>query len=225
MPLLGWLDTPAGGAPRWVSAGWGGDWLRAVALLLDAFSESARQAVKLSFPSTAPPDALAALGEELLEARATAFVYENDRAFGERLRTSWSRRSFSGTKQGLSTVFEAFGFPWFQVYDQQEWFPSKTWHAWIYLPKASHPWGPGPKVGDGSKVGDGQTVGSSMLGVQVRNLRAVTASWVPPHARVFLHLQTEDGPIVGDGSDVGDGSKVGGKSCKLRLGKSTLKVK
>lgn len=222
MPLLGWIDSPAGGAPRWVTRGAGGDWIRSVALWLDAFTESARQAVKLRFPTGAPPDALVAQAEERLEARATAFVYEDDNAFAERLRTSWSRREFNGTKPGLSTVFQAFGFPSFQVYDRQEWFPSKTWHAWIYLPKASHPWGPGPVVGDGSKVGQGKTVGSSMLTTQVRNIRQVTASWVPPHTRTFLHLQTEDGVIVGDGSEVGDGSVVGGKSCKLRLGKATL---
>lgn len=224
MPQLGWLDSPTGGAPRWVTKGAGGDWVRAVALVLDAFGESTRQAVKLRFPTGAPPDALATLAEERGEARATAFVYEDDNAFAERLRTSWSRREFSGTKRGLSTVFEAFGFPSFEVYDRQEWFPSKTWHAWIFLPYGSHPWGSGPKVGDGTQVGDGSTVGSSMRVEEVQNLRAVTASWVPPHTRTFLHLQTEDGVIVGDGSTVGDGSVVGGESCKLRLGKATLKV-
>jgi hypothetical protein len=222
MPLLGWLDSPTGGAPRWVTRGAGGDWVRSVALWLDAFTESARQAVRLRFPSHATPDALAEIGVERGEVRATAYLYEDDHAFAERVRTSWSRRAFSGTKRGLSTVFEAFGFASFQVYDLGEWFPSKSWHAWIFLPKASHPWGPAPKVGDGTKVGAGKTVGSSMLAIQVRNLRAVTASWVPPHTRTYLHLQTEAGVIVGDGSDVGDGSVVGGKSCKLRLGKATM---
>ena len=222
MPFLDYLDSTAAGAPRWLTKGAGGDWLRAVGVTLDAVVETARQGVKLRFPSFAPPDALAAIGEERLEARATALVYEDDVAFGERLRTAWSRRKFSGTKTGLVAIFEVFGFGPYSVYDLAEWFPSKKWHAWVFLPKASHPWGPGPLVGDGSKVGEGKTVGSSMRVGQVRNIREVTASWVPPDTRTFLHLQTEDGAIVGDGSEVGDGSLVGGNSCKLRLGKASL---
>lgn len=222
MPFLGWLDSAKAGAPRWITKGAAGEFLRATALTLDALVESGKQAVKLRFPSFSPPDGLAAIGEERLEARATVFVYEDDVAFAERLRTAWSRREFGGTKTGLSAVFEAFGFPSFQVFDKLEWFPSKLRHAWIYLPKASHPWGPGPVVGDGTKAGDGATVGSSLRVSEVRNIREVTASWCPPSERVFLHLQTEEGPVVGDGSDVGDGSLVGGKSCKLRLGKATL---
>ena len=222
MPFLGWLDSTAAGATRWLTKGAGGDWLRVVAVTFDAVTETVRQGVKLRFPSFASPDALAAIAEERQEARATAFVYEDDVRFGERLRTAWGRRAFSDTKTGLVAIFEVFGFPSFQVFDKGEWFPSKKWHAWVYLPKDSHPWGPGPLVGDGTKVGAGKTVGSSMLVGQVRNLREVTASWVPPHARVFLRIQTEDGPVVGDGSSVGDGSVVGGESCNLRLGKATL---
>jgi hypothetical protein len=219
---LDWLPSRSAGAPPWLLRGWGGEWLRAKALVLDALVESAKQAVKVRFPSDSPPDGLAEIARERLEARATAFVYEDDFAFAERLRTAWSRREFNGSSTGLSAVFSAFGFPSFTIYDQEDWFPSKKWHAWIYLPKASHPWGPAPVVGDGTKVGDGATVGSSLRVGQVRNLREVTASWCPPHAMTFLHLQTEDGAVVGDGSDVGDGSLVGGKSCKLRLGKASL---
>lgn len=222
MPFLGYLDSATAGAPRWLQKAAGGDWVRAVAVTLDAVVESARQGVKLRFPRFAAPDALAALAEERQEARATAYVYEADPVFAERLRTSWSRRQFSGAKEGLRRVFEAFGFPSFQVYDLGEWLPSYTWHTWVYLPKGSHPWGPGPVVGDGSKVGEGKTVGSSLRSSEVRNLREVTASWCSPHVSTYLHLQTVDGPVVGDGSDVGDGSVVGGKSCKLKLGKVTL---
>lgn len=224
MPQLGWLDSPSGGAPRWVTKGWGGDWLRSVALVLDAFGESARQAVKLRFPTGAPPDALASLGEERLEVRATAFVYEDDNAFAERLRTSWSRRAFNGTKRGLSAVFAVFGFPSFEVYDRQEWFPSKKWHAWVFLPHGSHPWGPAATFGDGSEFGDGTTFGSSALVSQVRNVREVTASWVPPHTRTYLAIKTDDGAIFGDGSEFGDGTVFGGEElCCWRLGKVTLK--
>lgn len=222
MPYLDWLPSRSAKAPPWLLRGFGGEWVRALALLLDALAECAKQAVKMRFPSFAPPDALAEIGRERSEARATAFVYEDDYAFAERLRTEWSRRRFNGTKTGLSAVFSAFGFPSFTVYDQLDWFPSKLWHAWIYLPKASHPWGPSPVVGPGTLVGAGATVGSSLRVGEVRNLRAVTASWVPPHARVYVHLQTEEGPVVGDGSEVGPGTLVGGKSCKLRLGKATL---
>lgn len=222
MPLLGWLDSASAGAPRWLTQGAGGDWLRALAVFLDASVETAKQGVKLRFPRHASPDALAAIAAERQEARATAVTYEADQAFAERLRTSWSRRVYSGTKEGLRRVVEAIGFGPFEVYDQGEWFPSQPWHAWVFVPKASHPWGPGPVVGDGTKVGGGKVVGVSMLPSQVRNVREVTASWVPPHVRAYLHLQTVDGPIVGDGSEVGDGSTVGGESCKLRLGKATL---
>lgn len=220
MPFLNWLPTAK--IPPRILRSWGGVWTNVVALLFDAMAESARQAVKVRFPSMAPPDALREIGFERQEARATAFVYEDDVAFAERLRTAWSRRTFSGTKTGLVAIFGVFGFGPYSVYDLAEWLPSKKWHAWVFLPKASHPWGPGPLVGDGSKVGEGKTVGSSLRVGQVRNLREVTASWVPPHTKTFLHLQTEEGAVVGDGSEVGDGSLVGGKSCKLRLGKASL---
>lgn len=222
MPFLDWLPSPAAKIPPRILRAWGGVYVHVTALLLDALAECAKQAVKVRFPSQAPPDALRAIGGELGEARATAFVYEDDFAFAERLRTTWSRRRRAGTKEGLVRVFEAFGFPSFQVYDLGEWLPSYTWHTWVYLPKGSHPWGPGPVVGDGSKVGEGKTVGSSLRSSEVRNLREVTASWCSPHVSTYLHLQTVDGPVVGDGSDVGDGSVVGGKSCKLKLGKATL---
>ena len=222
MPFLDWLDSAKAGSPRWLTHAAGGDWVRSVAIFLDACVETARQGVKLRFPSTAPPDALAAIAEERQEARATAVVYEADPAFAERLRTAWSRRAFNGTKTGLVAVVGAIGFGSFSVYDRLEWFPSKTWHAWVVVPFGAHPWGPGPVVGDGTVVGDGSTVGSSMRASEVRNLREVTASWVPPHTRTFLHLQLVDGVIVGDGSEVGDGSVVGGESCFLRLGKATL---
>lgn len=222
MPFLDWLPSPAAKIPPRILRAWGGVYVHVTALLLDALTECAKQAVKVRFPSEAPPDALRAIGGELGEARATAFVYEDDFSFAERLRTTWSRRRRAGTKEGLVRVFEAFGFPSFEVFDLGEWFSSQAWHAWVYLPRASHPWGPGPVVGDGTQVGDGSTVGSSLRVSQVRNLREVTASWCPPHARTYLRLQTEEGPIVGDGSEVGDGSVVGGKSCKIRLGKASL---
>ena len=58
MPFLGWLDSTAAGAPRWLTKGAGGDWLRAVAVTFDAVTETVRQGVKLRFPSFASPDAL-----------------------------------------------------------------------------------------------------------------------------------------------------------------------
>jgi len=222
MPFLGYLDSTAAGAPRWLTTGAGGDWLRAVGVLFDAVVETARQAVKLRFPTFASPDALLVLGQDRQCVRATALVYEDDVAFGARLKRIWDDAPTMGTKPGLTGIFGVFGFGPYSVYDLGEWFPSKAWHAWVYIPKASHPWGPGPLVGDGSKVGQGKTVGSSMRAVQVRNIREVTAPWVSPNIRAFLHLQTEEGVIVGDGSEVGDGSVVGGNSCKLRLGKASL---
>lgn len=222
MPFLDWLPSPAAKIPPRILRAWGGVFVHVTALLLDAMTETAKQAIKVRFPSLAPPDGLRAIGEERGEARATAYLYEDDFAFAERLRTTWSRRRRAGTRAGLVRVFEAFGFPSFEVYDLGEWFSSLAWHAWVYVPRASHPWGPGPVVGDGTQVGDGSTVGSSLRVSQVRNLREVTASWCPPHARTYLRLQTEEGPIVGDGSEVGDGSVVGGKSCKIRLGKASL---
>lgn len=223
MPFLDWLDSAKAGAPRWLTNAAGGDWVRAVAIFLDATVETARQGVKLRFPSFASPDALAAIAEERQEARATAVVYEADPTFAERLRTSWSRRAFNGTKTGLEAIVSVIGFGSFTVYDRLEWFPSKAWHAWVVVPFGAHPWGPGPVVGDGTLVGDGSTVGSSMRVSEVRNLREVTASWVPPHTKTFLHLQLQNGAVVGDGSTVGDGSVVtGNASCKLRLGKASL---
>ncbi len=222
MPFLDWLPSPAAKIPPRILRAWGGVFVHVTALLLDAMTETAKQAIKVRFPSLAPPDGLRAIGEERGEARATAYLYEDDFAFAERLRKTWSRRRRAGTRAGLVRVFEAFGFPSFQVYDLGEWLPSYTWHTWVYLPKGSHPWGPGPVVDDGSKVGEGKTVGSSLRSSEVRNLREVTASWCSPHVSTYLHLQTVDGPVVGDGSDVGDGSVVGGKSCKLKLGKATL---
>lgn len=223
MPFLDWLPTAK--IPPRILRDWGGVWTRAVALVLDAMTESARQAVRLRFPTGAPPDALAAIAEERGEARATAVIYEDDTRLGERLRTSWSRRRRAGTKVGLVTIFEVFGFPAFQVFDRREWFPSKAWHAWVFLAKGNHPWGHGPRCGDGTRCGDGSVCGVSMRSEQVRNLRRVTASWVPPHARVFLHLQLGDGPLCGDGHTCGGAGSVcggGNNSAKLRLGKATL---
>lgn len=220
MPFFDWLPTAK--IPPRILRSWGGVWTNVVALLFDAMAESARQAVKVRFPSMAPPDGLREIGLERQEARATAFVYEDDVAFAERLRTAWSRRRRSGTKAGLVRVFEVFGFASFTVYDKREWFPSKVWHAWIFLPKASHPWGPGPVCGDSSTCGDGSTCGTSMRVGEVRNIREVTASWIPPNTRTFLILQTEDGPVCGDGSLCDDDTICGGNSEHLRLGKATL---
>jgi hypothetical protein len=222
MPFLGWLDSKAAGAPRWLTKGWGGDFLRAVGVTFDATVETARVGVKMRFPSYSPPDGLVALGEERQCVRATAYLYEDDFAFAARVKRIWDDAPTMGTKPGLVAIFAVFGFTGYSVYDKGEWFPSKKKHAWVFLPKSQHPWGPGPAVGDGTKVGSGATVGSSLLSSQVKNIRRVTAPWVPPNVRGYLHLQTEEGPIVGDGSDVGDGSVVGGKSCKLRLGKGTI---
>lgn len=223
MPILGWLDSKAAKAPRWILRGATGDLLRAVAVTLDAVTETARQAVRLRMPTKTSPDGLAAIAEERLEVRAVVFVYEDDIMFGERLRTAWSRRRLSGTKAGLVAVFQAFGFPSFVVYDKGEILPSKRWHGWIVLPYGAHPWGPGPVCGDGTLCGDGSTAGSSLRVAEVRNLREVTASWVPPHTRTFLRLQISDGAICGDGSECGDGSVCGGEEpVNIRLGKATL---
>jgi hypothetical protein len=222
MPILGWLDSRAAKAPRWILRGATGDLLRAVAVTLDAVTETARQAVRLRMPTKTSPDGQAAIAEERLEARATAFVYEDDTVFGERLRTAWSRRRLSGTKAGLVAVFQAFGFPSFVVYDKGEWFASKKWHAWVHL-QAPQPWGPGPVLGDGWVLGDGSTLGSSATVSEVRNVREVIASWVPPHTRTYVVFATSDGPILGDGWELGDGTVLGDPGlCRWRLGKESL---
>jgi hypothetical protein len=215
---LDWLPSPASKAPPWLLRGWGLVFLQSVSLVLDTFVETARQGVRLRFPSDATPDALEALGEERQSPRATAYVYEVDDLYRARLRRLWDDRALAGGKTGLERMMTVLGFTSFQVYDQGEFKPSAPWnHAYIYLDKP-HPWGPPRKFGDGFKFGDGTTFGSAAIASQVANVRAVLGPWIPSGMKCWLVLRLGDGEVFGGGWKWGDGTKFGGSShCLWRL--------
>lgn len=222
MSFLGWLDSKAAGAPRWLTRGAGGDLLRATAVTLDAAVDSIKQGVKARFPGRSPPDGLALIAAERQQARATAIVYENDFAFAARLRRLWRDVPYMGAAEGLRRVLVAMGCVDFSIYHHGEWGLGLPWQTWVSL-RSPQPWGPPKVLGGGWVLGDGSTLGSSATVGQVRNVREVTASWVPPHTEAYLVIKTADGPVLGDGWVLGDGTALENPGlCAWRLGEETL---
>lgn len=98
--------------PSWLKNTAGQDWQGAHGRFNDALVAQWREAVKASFPTEAPADALPYLGSEIGIPRSPA---DTDATYAIKLRRAWEMWPFAGTPLGLLLAFEAAGYSAGQV--------------------------------------------------------------------------------------------------------------
>jgi hypothetical protein len=104
MPYRDWQMEVA---PPWLRHPQDDGWHRAMGDAKDSLVELLRQGVKARFVTLAPPDALAALGQERGLLRLAG---ESDASFAGRIQAAWDSWQWAGTPFGLLFVLKGMGF-------------------------------------------------------------------------------------------------------------------
>jgi hypothetical protein len=98
--------------PSWLKGTGGQAWQGAHGRFADSLVSRLKQAVKASFPSDCPADALPYLGSEIGIPRSPA---DTDDVYREKLRRAWEVWPFAGTPLGMLLALEAAGYAAGQV--------------------------------------------------------------------------------------------------------------
>lgn len=175
----------------------GRDWNDAFGEIESAALQASKEAVKASFPSVAPADALDKLGSEMQLPRAPA---EPDDTYRARLQNAFSAWVWAGTAYGLTTYgIGPFGYTNVRIITTRDWAgltdqvgginvpdgnTAKWARFWIvagrpptYTPRTWDEWQPDPLAA--TSYSRDQTWGTNASYLQASALRQVIDFWRP----------------------------------------------